>query len=200
MARRLAHRDGGRGEAYDDLAQVAALALIKAVDGYDPQRGSVFVSYAIPTIIGSLKRHFRDTAWGLRVPRAMQKLVLLVRATSGELAHWLGRPPTAAELAGHAYRPGSLNEELSIVDSAGRTNLVRATGTIDPNVAAIDNALMVRTLVAARPERERRIVIMRFHGEMTQTRIAAAVGVSQMHVSRLLRLILTQLRVAMAKA
>lgn len=216
MARRLAHRYGGRGEAYDDLAQVAALALVKAVDGYDPQRDSLFVSYAIPTILGALKRHFRDSAWGLRVPRAMQELVLLVRATSGELAHQLGRPPTSVELAGrldltldsvlaaakagHAYRPASLDEAASIVDSGGRANLVRVPGVIDPRFAAVDNALMVRSLVAALPDRERRIVIMRFYLELTQTQIAAAVGVSQMQVSRLLREILAQLQVAVAKA
>jgi len=101
MARRIARRYAGRGEPLDDLIQVAALALVKAVDGYDTSRDTLFVSYAIPSITGALKRHFRDHAWGMRVPRGMQELVLLVRDTSGELAHRLGRPATPAELAQH---------------------------------------------------------------------------------------------------
>ena len=213
MARRLARRYAGRGEVFDDLAQVAALALVKAVDRYDSRRDTLFLSYALPSISGALKRHFRDTAWGTRVPRATQELVLRVRAACGELAQRLGRQPTSAELAEHldveldailaahaavhAYRPMSMDALLSPVDDGASANLVRALGHRDAHYAAVDNQLTVRALMAALPDRDRRIVTMRFYQEMTQTQIAAVLGVSQMQVSRLLRQCLTRLRAAM---
>ncbi len=214
MARRLAQRYAGRGEPVDDLAQVAALALVKAVDGYDSRRDSLFVSYAIPSIMGALKRHFRDTTWSLHVPRGTQELVLLARATSEELTHRLGRQPTSAELAGrldvstdsfadaqsavHAYRPASLDVSLSRVDAGAAADLARVLGGTDPGYAAVDNRLMIRALIAALPARDRQIVAMRYYDEMTQSQIAAAVGVSQMHVSRLLRRCLSRLKVGMS--
>jgi RNA polymerase sigma-B factor len=213
MARRIARRYAGRGEPLDDLNQVAALALVKAVDGYDTSRDTLFVSYAIPCITGALKRHFRDTAWGMRVPRGMQELVLLVRDTSGELAHRLGRPATPAELAQHlditmdrllaahtaafAYRPVSLDIASTRDDSIGTADLARALGHADPRYDAVDNRLALRSLVAALPERERRIVTMYFYEEMTQAQIGAQIGISQMHVSRLLRSCLTRLQAQM---
>jgi RNA polymerase sigma-B factor len=214
MARRIARRYAGRGEPLDDLIQVAALALVKAVDGYDTSRDTLFVSYAIPCITGALKRHFRDTAWGMRVPRGMQELVLLVRDTSGELAHRLGRPATPAELAQHldltadrllaahtaalAYRPVSLDIPSTRDDSIGTAELARALGHTDPRYDAVDNRLALRSLVAALPERDRRIVTMYFYEEMTQAQIGAEIGISQMHVSRLLRSCLTRLQAQMA--
>jgi len=213
MARRIARRYAGRGEPLDDLIQVAALALVKAVDGYDTSRDTLFVSYAIPSITGALKRNFRDHAWGMRVPRGMQELVLLVRDTSGELAHRLGRPATPAELAQHlditadrllaansaalAYRPVSLDIPSTRDDSIGTADLARALGHTDPRYDAVDNRLTLRTLVAALPERDRRIVTKYFYEEMTQAQIAAQIGISQMHVSRLLRSCLTRLHAQM---
>lgn len=213
MARRLARRYSGRGEPLEDLTQVAALALVKAVDNYDTSRDSRFVSYATPCILGALKRHFRDTAWGVRVSRTMQELILLVRDTSGDLGHRLGRPPTSAELAEYldvtvdrllaaqaavlAYRPGSLDVPATRVDGVGTADLVQALGRTEPRYDAVDDRLTIRALVATLPERDRRIVTMRFFGGMTQTQIAAAIGVSQMQVSRLLRQCLDRLQLAM---
>lgn len=207
MAHRLAGRYAGRGEPLDDLRQVAALALVRAVDRYDAGRGVPFAGYAAPTIIGALKRHFRDSAWGMRVPRSSQELLLALRPAVTDLTHLHGRAPTAAELAEHlridigalhaakqaaqAYRLPSLNEPLDDPHAAERIDLI---GAIDPRYTGIDDHLTFRSLVAALPPRERRILAMRFHDEMTQARIAAALGVSQMHVSRLLRQTLDRLR------
>ena len=213
LARRLARRYAGRGEPLEDLTQVAVLALVKAVDKYDTSRDSRFVSYAIPSILGALKRHFRDTGWGVRVSRTVQELVLAVRATSGDLGHRLGRSPTSAELAEYldvpvdrllaaqaavfAYRPGSLDVPATGVDGVGAADLVKALGRTEPRYDAVDDRLTIRALVAALPERDRRIVTMRFFDGMTQTQIAAAIGVSQMQVSRLLRQCLDRLHLAM---
>jgi RNA polymerase sigma-B factor len=207
LASRLARRYAGRGERLEDLVQVAALALVKAVDGYDPDRLTSFVGYAMPTIIGGLKRHFRDTAWGMRVPRATQELVLGLPATVNHLTHLRGRTPTPVELADHlgidldvllaavhaaqAYRLPSLNETVTGTDAAERIDLIGAT---DPHFGGVDDRLALGPLVAALPVRERRILTLRFYEQMTQARIAAEVGISQMHVSRLLRKALTELR------
>ena len=210
LAYRLTRRYAGRGESFDDLRQVAALALVKAVDGYDPNRTTPFISYAIPTIIGALKRHFRDTAWGMRVPRATQELLLGLSTASSHLTHLRGRPPTSAELADHlrvdvdvllaavtaaqVYRLPSLNEAVSGHDTAELIDLI---GAVDPHYNSIDDHLAVSSLVSALPAREQRILTMRFCEEMTQERIAAEIGISQMQVSRLLRRASLELRVGL---
>jgi RNA polymerase sigma-B factor len=210
MANQLARRYAGRGELLDDLAQVAALALIKAVDGYDSRRQVPFARYAVPSILGALKRHFRDTAWGMRVPRRTQELVRDVATATGVLSQRQGRPPTPAELADHlhatvddlvvaieaaqAYRPASLNAPYT---GTGSADLIELIGGTDPRYTRVDDHLWLRPLFAALPLRERRILTMRFYGQMSQTRIAAEVGLSQMHVSRLLRQSLARLRAAM---
>jgi RNA polymerase sigma-B factor len=210
IARRLARRYADRGELLEDLVQVAALALVRAVDGYDSTRENPFISYAIPSIVGSLKRHFRDTAWGMRVPRSTQELVLAMRTASGELSQRLGRSATptelaehlhvtaeqvlAAQAAEHAYRPGSLDApqyRLNGVDVAD------VLGTADPRLAAIDDQLTLRSLVRALPERERRILTLRFYDDLTQAQIGIEIGVSQMHVSRLLKQTLARLQAGM---
>jgi RNA polymerase sigma-B factor len=150
MARRLARRYVGRGEPLDDLAQVAAMALAKAVDGYDSSREIPFISYAIPSIVGALKRHFRDATRGMRVPRAMQELVLVVRTASGELARRLGRPATPTEVAEHlnvalehllaaqaaalAYRPISLDASLVTADDRSMGAAMRVADRQRPDV------------------------------------------------------------------
>jgi RNA polymerase sigma-B factor len=213
MARRLARRYVNRGEPLEDLNQVAAVALIKAVDAYDSGRGVPFASYAIPSIIGALKRHFRDAGWGMHVPRGIQELVLSVRNESSELTHRLGRPPASAELAARlditlerlsaaqaaaqAYRPQPLDAAMAGPDGFGANGLTRAISVVDPRFDHVVDSLACRALVAALPERDRRIVTMRFYQEMTQVQIAAEIGVSQMQVSRLLRQSLTHLRRAM---
>jgi RNA polymerase sigma-B factor len=210
LAKRLARRYAGRGERVDDLVQVAALALVKAVDGYDPDRTSPFLAYAVPTIVGALKRHFRDSAWGMRVPRSSQELLLDLQAATGHLTQLRGRPPTLAELADHlrvdidvlqeavnaaqVNRLPSLNAPAAGDDSVELIDLV---GAADPRYAGVDDQLALGPLVAVLPPCERRIITMRFYDEMTQARIGAEIGISQMQVSRLLRKALTQLRVGL---
>jgi RNA polymerase sigma-B factor len=210
MARRVARRYADRGELLEDLVQVAALALVKAVDGYDSTRENLFISYAIPSIVGSLKRHFRDTAWGMRVPRSTQELVLATRTASGELSQRLGRSATPTEIAkhlhvtverllvaqaaAHAYRPQSLDAAQIWLDGVDVADVL---GSADPRFAAIDDQLTLRTLVRALPARERRILTLRFYDELTQAQIGNEIGVSQMHVSRLLKQTLGLLQAGM---
>lgn len=210
MTNRLARRYTGRGELFDDLAQVAALALIKAVDRYDPSRQIPFPAYAVPSILGALKRHFRDTVAEMRVPRSTEELIREAATATGELSQQRGRTPTPAELADHlhvnlddllvamgarqAYHLASLNAPHAGTDSAELIDLI---GDTDPGYAGVDDELSLQPFLAALPLRERRILTMRFYRQMSQTRIAAEVGLSQMHVSRLLRRSLAQLRAAM---
>ncbi len=213
MARKLAHRYVGRGEQYDDLAQVAALALVKAVDGYDPSREVPFVAYAVPCIIGALKRHFRDSGWAMRVSRSTQELVLQVRSASADLGQQFGRPPTpdelarrldvpvvdivAARLAAQSYRSDSLDVPSVDSDQSPGPDARFALGFTDRGYGNVDNRLALEGLLAALPPRERRILDLRFHDEMTQTLIAGEIGVSQMQVSRLLKQSLSRLRLAL---
>ncbi|SCG80477.1 RNA polymerase sigma-B factor [Micromonospora echinaurantiaca] len=210
LASRLARRYTGRGEPYDDLAQVAALALVRAVDGFDARRGTKFSSYAVPTIVGALRRHFRDTTWAMRVPRRAQELNSMVRAATTELTQRQDHHPTIVELADHldvsvndvlialaasqAYRLMSLNAPQQ---KANDTEAMELTGAVDPGYAGVDDHLTLLPLLAKLPPRERQILAMRFYRHMTQARIATEVGISQMHVSRLLRRSLAQLRAGM---
>ena len=210
MAKRLARRYAGRGELLDDLAQAAAVALIKAVDGYDSNSPVPFAGYAVPSIVGALKRHFRDTTWVIRVPRSAQDLARQMAIASAELSQRNGRTPTTADLAHHlhvtvadlrgavvaaqAYRLASLDAPYSGQNSDELGQLI---GDTDPRFDRVNDHLSLRPLLAALPPRERRILTMRFCGDMSQTRIAAEVGLSQMHVSRLLKQSLAQLRAGM---
>ncbi|PWU50400.1 B/F/G family RNA polymerase sigma-70 factor [Micromonospora sp. S4605] len=211
LASRLARRYSGRGEPYDDLAQVAALALVRAVDGFDARRGVKFSSYAVPTIVGALRRHFRDTTWAMRVPRRAQELNSMVRAATAELTQRQDHHPTTAELADHldvsvndvlaaltasqAYRLASLNAPHHKADD---TETIELIGAVDPGYAGVDDHRTLLPLLAKLSPRERRILAMRFYRHMTQARIATEVGISQMQVSRLLRRALTQLRAGMS--
>jgi RNA polymerase sigma-B factor len=212
LARCLAARYRGRGVPLEDMYQVAALALVKAVDGYDPTRKVAFTSYAVPTILGALKRHLRDNAWPMRVPRRIQALALELAAHSASLTQRLGRSPTLAELAAHldaaeldvaialnawqARYPDSLD---AVTSDGGRRRrpLTETLGGTDTCFDAIADRHTLRPLVAALPVRQRRILAMRYFAEMTQVEIATQIGVSQMHVSRLLAAALTQLRAGM---
>jgi RNA polymerase sigma-B factor len=212
LARRLATRYKGRGEPLDDLCQVAALALVKAVDGYDPARPSAFSSYAVATIVGALKRHFRDTTWRVRVPRRVQELAIALVPANASLTQQLGRSPTLPELATHlhtpeaevavavnawrAYQPDSL-DALSAPDRDDRPPPIDTIGAVDTRFDAVTDRHTLQALLAALPARQRRILVMRYVGEMTQAEIATQVGLSQMHVSRLLQRVLTQLRTGM---
>ena len=208
FARRMASKYRNRGEAADDLTQVASLGLVKAVDRYDPARGS-FTAYALATISGEIKRHFRDRTWGVHVPRRLQDLSLAVGQASRVLTGSLARTPTAAEIAAYlgiaetdvaaaaesaaGYTPSSLN--LPIGD--GGAELGDLMGDADPGMSLVDDRLTVSRLLCRLPARERRILAMRFYGNYTQSQIADELGISQMHVSRLLTRALTWLREAM---
>ncbi|GIF55924.1 SigB/SigF/SigG family RNA polymerase sigma factor [Asanoa iriomotensis] len=209
FAGRLARRYRGRGEPMDDLEQVARLGLLKAVDRFDPQRGA-FTGFAAATIIGELRRHFRDRTWGVHVPRRMQELSIEVNRASTELTAKLRRSPTVPELAERlrvdeedvlaaletaaAYTPLSLNMPARAESEAELGDLI---GGSDVGLEAVDDRLTVASLLCRLPERERRILALRFYGNKTQTEIATELGISQMHVSRLLSRALAWLREAM---
>ncbi|WP_189954420.1 RNA polymerase sigma factor SigF [Streptomyces alanosinicus] len=200
MAERIAVRFRGRGEALEDLYQVAALGLVKAVDRYDPERGRAFEAYAVPTVTGEIKRHFRDHMWTLHVPRRVQDLRNRVRCATKELAQSSpGRPATVAEIAAHArltedeVRTGmealecfsalSLDAEVAGTDCYA---LGDSLGDPDPGYDLVVDRVAVRPCLQALPERERTILYLRYFGGMTQSLIAQQLGISQMHVSRLL--------------
>jgi RNA polymerase sigma-B factor len=201
MAERLAGRFRSRGESYEDLRQVAALGLVKAVDRYDPARGSAFESYAVPTVTGEIKRHFRDHMWTLHVPRRVQELRNRVRFAGQDLARTTpGRSPTVAEIAERAdlseedVREGmealesftALSLDAEVPGSDDGYALVDGLGAPDPALETVVDREAVKERLAALPERERAILYMRFFDDMTQSRIAEELGISQMHVSRLI--------------
>ena len=204
IARRFAHR----GEPLDDLIQVATVGLINAVDRFEPGRGSDFFSFAVPTISGEVRRHFRDQGWSMRVPRRLKDLHVSLNAAIAELSQRLGRAPRPSELAekldlptnevleglaaGQAYRGSSLDEILS-GDQSG-TTLGDLLGQADAELERVEYQQSLQPLLAELPHRERTILMLRFFGNMTQTQIADRVGVSQMHVSRLLAQTLAKLR------
>ncbi|MER6846764.1 RNA polymerase sigma factor SigF [Streptomyces flaveolus] len=201
MAERLAGRFRSRGESFDDLRQVAALGLVKAVDRYDPARGSAFESYAVPTVTGEIKRHFRDHMWTLHVPRRVQELRNRVRFAAQDLARTIpGRGPTVAEIAERAdlseqdVREGmealesftALSLDAEVPGSDDGYSLVDGLGAPDPALDIVVDREAVKKRLAALPDRERAILYMRFFDDMTQSRIAEQLGISQMHVSRLI--------------
>jgi len=208
LAEYLARRFRNRGELQDDLTQVANVGLIKSVDGFDLTRGAAFTSYAIPMIVGELKRHFRDKGWDVRVPRRLQELRLEITKVSSTLAQTLGRSPTVSDLAAHldvseeeiiegidsahAYRALSLQAPTTGDESGAE--LGDMLGDLDPRMETVEDRESLRPLVAQLPAREQKIIAMRFFGNMTQTQIATELGISQMHVSRLLSHALGELR------
>ncbi|HXY90985.1 MAG TPA: SigB/SigF/SigG family RNA polymerase sigma factor [Acidimicrobiia bacterium] len=196
LARRFAHR----GEPLDDLRQVALVGLLKAVERFEPDRGLQFSSFAMPTIVGELKRHFRDRGWAVRVPRRVQELHLELDRTIATLSQELGRPPLPQEIADRA----GVREE-DVLESMEASSLYRLPsidalrngndpgsapaerlGDVDPEMDAVENRLAVGELLSVLPEREQKIVYLRFFEGLTQSEIAEHVGISQMHVSRLL--------------
>lgn len=210
LARYLAHRFERRGESSDDLLQVALVGLFKAVERFEPDRGLRFSTFATPTITGELKRHFRDRGWMVRVPRRVQELHLQVATVTAELAQDLGRPPTTAEIArrvgaseeevleatdaGGLYRLASLDMPVATGENEDGSDLASLIGDADPDLDRVEQRSEVSDLLAFIPPRERRIVCLRFFEELTQSQIAEEVGLSQMHVSRLLHRSLATLR------
>jgi RNA polymerase sigma-B factor len=204
----LARRFRNRGEWLDDLTQVATIGLIKSIDRFDLERGVEFSTYATPTIVGEIKRHFRDKGWAVRVPRRLQELKLSLTKAIGELAQREGRAPTVSELAAHLQM--SEEEVLEGLESANAYSTVSldapdsgdedapavadSLGMIDDALEGVEYRESLKPLLERLPPREKKILLLRFFGNMTQSQIAAELGISQMHVSRLLARTLTQLR------
>jgi RNA polymerase sigma-B factor len=207
LAEYLARRFTNRGEPLDDLVQVASLGLLKAVDRFDPERGLEFSTYATPTIVGELKRHFRDKGWAVRVPRRVQELHLRLASVVGTLSQQLGRSPTIGEIAqaasaseedvleaieaGHAYRFTSLDAPSGSDDDG---TLASQLGSEDQALVDSEHRVALSPLIARFPHREQMILHLRFFEGLTQSEIASRLGISQMHVSRLLARSLAQLR------
>lgn len=207
LVRALAVRYAGRGEPFEDLVQVGSLGLIKAVDRFDVDRGSDFASYAVPTIVGEIRRYFRDKAWAMHVPRRLKELSVRLSRILDELTAELGRSPTVAELAeaagvdeeevvdaldsSNAYSTRSLHAPF---DEDGDDGLADRLGAYDEGYVEVEDGALLAVGLDALDERERRIVELRFFAELTQSQIAAELGISQMHVSRLLRRALATMR------
>ncbi|HUZ20736.1 MAG TPA: SigB/SigF/SigG family RNA polymerase sigma factor [Acidimicrobiales bacterium] len=207
LVHQLARRFVKRSESYDDLVQAGSIGLIKAVDGFDPDLGFEFAAYASKTIVGELKRHFRDKGWSVRAPRRVQELYLSLGQVVDDLSQSLGRTPTVNELAeatsaseeevlealeaGHAYRSASL-------DTPGPEGepLTSRLGEVDEAYTKVDERDILLPHIAELPERERFILHLRFVEDLTQSEIAERVGISQMHVSRLLARSLAKLHEA----
>ncbi|MFL6266390.1 MAG: RNA polymerase sigma factor SigF [Actinomycetes bacterium] len=207
LVEHLARRFRNRGEPLDDLTQVATIGLIKSVDRFDPDRGVEFSTYATPTVVGEIKRHFRDKGWAVRVPRRLQELNLSLNKVVAELSQEIGRSPTVAEIATKARLPEE--EVLEGLDTSNAYAVVSLDapaggedapavsehiGVEDESLEALEYRAALGPLIAGLPERERRILYLRFFGGMTQSQIAARLGISQMHVSRLLNRTLAVLR------
>ncbi len=208
LARRLARRYQGAHEPLDDLVQVASLGLVKAIDRFDPDRGIAFSSFAVPTILGELKRYFRDVGWSVRVPRGTQELAIKVEQIQRRLTAQTGRPPTFNEIA--EYAELSIEDVLDAIEAAAAHHAVSldvphedsegdigtlgdAIGAIDERFGLVDTGASIGEAAKQLSERERRVLALRFIADRTQTQIAAQVGVSQMQVSRILRKSLGQL-------
>jgi RNA polymerase sigma-B factor len=211
LARHVASRYRGGSEPIEDLEQVASLALVKAIDRFDPERGASFSSYAVPTISGELRRHFRDYPWALRVPRDLQELAVKVGKAESALQLQLGRAPTAAEVADQldcsveqlleardangANRMSSLDAPVSSDDDEG-ASLADTLGFEDQRLEDVERELAVESALDVLDERARTILRLRFQEELTQAAIGERVGLSQMHVSRLIRQALETLQAA----
>ena len=209
LVEHLARRFRNRGEPYDDLVQVATIGLIKSVDRFDLGRGVEFSTYATPTIVGEIKRHFRDKGWAVRVPRRLQELRLSLASATSELSQKQGRSPTVSELAAHlkitdeevleglesanAYSTlsldagdsGSGDEPMPVADTLGSE---------DEGLEGVEYRESLKPMLEQLPPREKKILMLRFFKNMTQSEIAEEIGISQMHVSRLLARTLAQLR------
>ena len=203
LARHVAARYRGGSEPIEDLEQVASLGLVKAIDRFDAGRGTSFSSYAVPTISGELRRHFRDYTWSLRVPRELQERAIKVGKTESALTLELGRAPTAAELADRldctveelleardaagANRMSSLDAPVGGEEEDDGGSLAELLGADDARLEELERELTVESALASLDERSRTILRLRFNEELTQAAIGERVGLSQMHVSRLIR-------------
>ena len=213
LVEHFARRFLNRGEPFDDLLQVGTIGLIKAIDRFDLERGVEFSTYATPTIVGEIKRHFRDRGWAIRVPRRLQELRLTITTATAELTQEHGRSPTVAELAervgvpeeeiieglesSNAYSTLSLDAPDSSEDSA--LSMIDVIGGDDEALEHVENRETIKPLLEGLDPREKHILTLRFFKGMTQSQIAAEIGISQMHVSRLLARTLLKLRSSLAE-
>jgi RNA polymerase sigma-B factor len=207
LVRALARRYAGRGESLEDIEQVGAIGLIKAIDRYELSREVALTTYATPNVVGEIKRHFRDKGWAIRIPRGLQELNAKMSSTIERLTAKLGHSPSIAEIAlelqttpeqvleameaGSAYAPQSLSAGPS---AEGELDPMETIGTEDENFERSEQRASLEPALEMLPEREREILRMRFEDGLTQTQIAEQVGVSQMHVSRLIRKSLARMR------
>jgi RNA polymerase sigma-B factor len=209
LAHQVARRYGRTSEPLDDLVQVARLGLVKAVDRFDPDRGTAFSTYAVPTMVGEIKRYFRDTGWAVHMPRSLQERVFKVEQAEKKLGARMGHAPSVDDLAeatgltseevleameaGSAFEARSLEAPAPAEDQEGRS-YVETLGSRDGRFELVEDGDAVAAALRVLPVRERRILHMRFIQEMTQSEIAEQIGVSQMQISRLLRRSLQRLR------
>jgi RNA polymerase sigma-B factor len=208
LVRSIARRFAGRGEPFDDLVQVGTIGVIKAVDRFDPARGCAFVTYATPTVIGEIKRHFRDHGWDVRVPRGLQELIVRLAKEEDRLAVELGRAPTVVELsgslgvdeellleamqAGRAYNASAV--ALAGQDDEESQQLLDQLGETDPGYERSEERALLRKGLTVLDRREIRVLALRFNEGRTQSEIAHVIGCSQMHVSRIERAALEKMR------
>lgn len=209
LADHVAARFTGRGEPFDDLVQVARIGLVNACDRYDPEYGAAFLSFAVPTVMGEVRRYFRDSSWSLRVGRRAKENAQAISGGIDDLIQSLGRSPRPSELADHlglsvddvvegllarsAHSASSLDAPVGYGDDPGQP-IGETLGDTDPELELTADFVAIKEAMTELPERERRIVALRFFRAMSQSEIAAEMGISQMHVSRLLSSTLTTLR------
>ena len=214
LVEHCARRFRNRGEPFEDLVQVGTIGLLKSTDRFDLERAVEFSTYATPTIIGEIKRYFRDKGWAIRVPRRLQELRMQIGAATAELTQSLGRSPTPRELAGaigcsveeiiegiessNAYSTLSLDATDDAEDGGG--SMLDAIGVMDENLEHVEIRESLKPLLDALEPREKKILLLRFFKNRTQTQIAEEIGVSQMHVSRLLTRTLDQLRTSLEQS
>jgi RNA polymerase sigma-B factor len=210
LASYLAAKFADRAEPHEDMTQVAQVGLINAVDRYDPSRGIEFSTFATPTIVGEIRRHFRDKLWSIHVPRRMRELNRTLMQSVDALSQRLGRSPTITELAeetgvpfdvvlealeaGRAYTPASLDAERSEEEDSRAGGLADALGREDPDIERLEDRTTIDWALGRLSKREREIVMLRFSTQLSQSEIARRLGVSQMHVSRLQRSAIDRLR------
>jgi RNA polymerase sigma-B factor len=215
LARRVAGRYRRPGEPFDDLLQIATIGLVKAIDRFDPERETALSSYAVPTMLGELKRYFRDHGWALHVPRGLQERVFRVDGAERTLARCLGRTPTTDEVSEatglspeevlEAHEAAGALESVSLEEQRfgggdGEATYADGVGAIDENFDRVEAAAVLANAVRALPDRDRLVLQLRFGEDLTQSEIAARIGISQMHVSRLLRRSLERLRAVAGEA
>jgi RNA polymerase sigma-B factor len=212
VAEHIARRFSHQGAPLEDLAQVARIGLINAVDRFDPTHGSDFMSYAVPTIMGEVRRHIRDTSWAVHVPRRLKELRLSIAGAVTDLSQRLGRAPTPSQIAEHlgitreevfegleaTNAHHSLSLDYLLTDDPDSASLADTLGSDDPELSVVDAREALYPLIKRLPERQQKIITLRFFGNLTQTQIADRLGISQMHVSRLLAKSLDSLRAGLS--